>query len=136
MVYRNLKPLVWCVWIALFLPVNRVLAGGGNPVKNHSAAKAAKAAAFAEEVTALYEQFNLQEVGLTKKAFSYAFTGASLVEQSQYFIDLRYESVEPEQAALCTGHGDEAGRGQYVRSAWPGFRRGVCAVFLQQSVFA
>jgi hypothetical protein len=72
---RNLKPLVWCVWIAIFLPVNVVLAGGGNPIKTRSAAKAAKAAAFAEEVTALYEQFNLQEVGLTKKAFSYALKG-------------------------------------------------------------
>src|SRR5579863_9707633 len=72
---RNLKPLVWCVWIAIVLPVNSVLAGGGNPVKSHSAAKAAKAAAFAEEVTALYDQFNLQEVGLTKKAFSYALKG-------------------------------------------------------------
>ena len=71
---RNLKPLVWCVWIASFLPVNVVLAGG-NPVKSHSAAKAAKAAAFAEEVSALYDQFNLEEMGLTKKAFQYALKG-------------------------------------------------------------
>jgi len=72
---RNLKPLIWCVWIAIFLPVNVLFAGGGNPVKSRSAAKAAKAAAFAEEVTTLYEQFNLQEIGLTKKAFSYALKG-------------------------------------------------------------
>src|ERR1700722_3714887 len=72
---RNLKPLIWCVWIAIFLPVNVLFAGGGNPVKSRSAAKAAKAAAFAEEVTTLYEQFNLQEIGLTKKAFYYALKG-------------------------------------------------------------
>jgi hypothetical protein len=71
---RNLKPLVWCLWIASFLPVNVILAGG-NPVKSHSAAKAAKAAAFAEEVTELYAQFNLEELGLTKKAFHYALKG-------------------------------------------------------------
>jgi L,D-transpeptidase catalytic domain len=71
---RNLKPLVCCIWIASFLPVNAVLAGG-NPVKSHSAAKAAKAAAFAEEVSALYDQFNLEEMGLTKKAFQYALKG-------------------------------------------------------------
>src|SRR5580692_5439105 len=71
---RNLKPLVWCLWIASFLPVNVILAGG-NPVKSHSAAKAAKAAAFAEEVSELYTQFNLEELGLTKKAFHYALKG-------------------------------------------------------------
>ena len=73
---RNLKPLVWCVWIAFLLPVNVALAGGGTPVKSHSsAAKAAREAALAEEVTILYEQFNLQEIGLTKKAFHYALKG-------------------------------------------------------------
>ncbi|HTR30360.1 MAG TPA: murein L,D-transpeptidase catalytic domain family protein [Puia sp.] len=73
---RNLKPLVWCVWIAFLLPVNVALAGGGTPVRTHSsAAKAAREAALAEEVTILYEQFNLQEIGLTKKAFHYALKG-------------------------------------------------------------
>ena len=71
---RYLKPLVWCVWIALILPVN-VLRAGGNPVKSHSSANAAKAAAFAEEVSNLYEQFDLKEIGLTKKAFQYALKG-------------------------------------------------------------
>ena len=74
MSYRNLKPLICCVLIASFLPINAVLAGG-NPVKSHSAAKAAKAAAFSEEVSALYDQFNLEEMGLTKKAFQYALKG-------------------------------------------------------------
>lgn len=71
---RYLKPLVWCVWIAFFLPVNVAFAGG-NPVKARSAAAAAKAAAFAEEVSTLYEQFNLKDLGLTKKAFFYALKG-------------------------------------------------------------
>src|ERR1700743_1925603 len=75
MFYRNLKPLVWCVWIALLLPVNVVLAGGGNPIKARSAAKAARLAALTEEVSTLYDQFNLQELGLTKKAFYYALKG-------------------------------------------------------------
>jgi L,D-transpeptidase catalytic domain len=66
-----LNPLVWCVWIALFLPVKGLKAGG--PAKTtHSSAKAA---AFAMEVSNLYDQFDLQEVGLTKKAFQYALKG-------------------------------------------------------------
>lgn len=72
---RYLNPLVWCVWIALFLPVN-VLRAGGNPVKAHSStASAAKAAAFAAEVSTLYEAFDLQEIGLNRKAFQYALKG-------------------------------------------------------------
>jgi hypothetical protein len=80
---RNLKPLVWCLWIASFLPANVILAGG-NPVKSHSAAKAAKAAAFAEEVTELYAQFNLEELGLTKKAFHYALKGYSYLMEHHW----------------------------------------------------
>lgn len=56
--------------VAFVLPVNVLRAG--NPV---SSKKAAKAAAFAEEVTALYTQIDLQEMGLTKKAFEYALKG-------------------------------------------------------------
>ncbi|HEV3327558.1 MAG TPA: murein L,D-transpeptidase catalytic domain family protein [Puia sp.] len=52
-----------------------MLRAGGNPVKSHSSANAAKAAAFAEEVSNLYEQFDLKEMGLTKKAFQYALKG-------------------------------------------------------------
>jgi hypothetical protein len=67
---RNLKPLFWCALIAFFLPVS-VLRAGGNPVK----AKSAEKAAFAEEVSTLYEQIDLKEIGLTKKAFEYALKG-------------------------------------------------------------
>ncbi|GGB11303.1 hypothetical protein GCM10011511_38630 [Puia dinghuensis] len=52
------------------MPVSALKAGG--PVKSN---RSAKAAAFAAEVTTLYQEFDLQEVGLTKKAFEYALKG-------------------------------------------------------------
>jgi hypothetical protein len=68
---RYLKPLVWCVCVALILPAAGLRAGG-NPVK---ARNAERAAAFAEEVAMLYDQFDLKEMGLTKKAFECALKG-------------------------------------------------------------
>jgi hypothetical protein len=65
-----LHPGFWCVLVAFVLPVSVLRAGG--PVKTKSSAKAA---AFAVEVSTLYQQFDLQEVGLTKKAFEYALKG-------------------------------------------------------------
>jgi len=65
-----LHPGFWCVLVAFVLPVNVLKAG--NPV---SAKKAAKAAAFAAEATTLYAEFDLKELGLTKKAFEYALKG-------------------------------------------------------------
>lgn len=65
-----LNPGFWCVLVAFVLPVNVLRAG--NPV---SAKRAAKAAAFAAEATTLYSQFDLKEMGLTKKAFEYALKG-------------------------------------------------------------
>jgi len=59
-----------CVLVAFVLPVNVLRAGG--PVKAKSSAKAV---AFAAEVTSLYQEFDLQEVGLTRKAFEYALKG-------------------------------------------------------------
>ena len=67
---RFLHPGFLCVLVAFVLPVSVVRAGG--PVKARSSARAA---AFAAEATALYQQFNLQEAGLTKKAFEYALKG-------------------------------------------------------------
>ncbi|HLZ89688.1 MAG TPA: murein L,D-transpeptidase catalytic domain family protein [Puia sp.] len=63
-------PGFWCVLVAFVLPVSVLRAGG--PVKTKSSARAA---AFAAEVTNLYEEFDLKEVGLTKKAFEYALKG-------------------------------------------------------------
>jgi L,D-transpeptidase catalytic domain len=67
-----LHPGFWCVLVAFVLPVSVLRAG--NPA-SASARKAAKAAAFAEEAANLYSQIDLQEVGLTKKAFEYALKG-------------------------------------------------------------
>ena len=63
-------PGFWCVLVAFVFPVSALRAGG--PVKAKSSAKAA---AFAAEVTNLYQQFDLQEAGLSKKAFEYALKG-------------------------------------------------------------
>ncbi|WP_431212823.1 murein L,D-transpeptidase catalytic domain family protein [Puia sp. P3] len=61
-----------CVLVAFVLPVNVLKAG--NPVTTKTS-RASRAAAFAEEVTTLYDQLDLKEVGLTKKAFEYALKG-------------------------------------------------------------
>src|SRR5262249_42121991 len=66
-----LHPGFWCVLVAFVLPVSVLRAGG--PVKTKSSS--AKAVAFAAEASALYQQFDLQESGLTKKAFEYALKG-------------------------------------------------------------
>ena len=65
-----LHPGFWCVLVAFVLPVNVLRAG--NPV---SAKRAAKNAAFHAEVANLYLAFDLQDMGLTKKAFEYALKG-------------------------------------------------------------
>jgi hypothetical protein len=70
--WNNIPKGYWCVLVAFVLPVNVLLAGGGNP---HSKAKSAEKAAFAEVVTNLYEQIDLKEMGLSKKAFEYALKG-------------------------------------------------------------
>jgi hypothetical protein len=67
---RILHPGFWCVLVAFVLPVSVLRAG--NPV---SAKKSAKAVAFAAEVSNLYQEFDLQEIGLNKKAFEYALKG-------------------------------------------------------------
>ena len=69
---RFLHPGFWCVLVAFVLPVSVVRAG--NPVTAKSKS-ASKAAAFAEEVTNLYQQIDLKQAGLTKKAFEYALRG-------------------------------------------------------------
>src|SRR5258706_13486920 len=68
-----LNPLFWCVLIAFVVPVSGLKAGGG-PVES-AKHKNAEKAAFAEEVSLLYEQINLKELGLTRKAFEYALKG-------------------------------------------------------------
>jgi len=70
---RILQPGFWCVLVAFVLPVSVLRAG--NPVAAKSSKSASKAAAFAEEVSNLYTQIDLQQSGLTKKAFEYALKG-------------------------------------------------------------
>jgi hypothetical protein len=72
-----LNPLFLCVLIAFVAPVSGLKAGGGptgGPI-NSTKRKNAEKAAFAEEVTLLYDQINLKELGLTRKAFEYALKG-------------------------------------------------------------
>jgi len=75
------NPVCWCVVLAFVAaPVSVLKAGEGDGPGGHKHVAGAKAsdpraAAFAEEVTAMYEQFNLKEIGLTKKAFEYALKG-------------------------------------------------------------
>jgi len=72
---------VWLVVLAVVAPVNVLRAdgggGGGAKVRKHviSSRASAKSAAFEAEVAALYDQINLKEIGLSKKAFEYALKG-------------------------------------------------------------
>ena len=76
-------PVYWLVALAFVAPVSVVKAGEGDGPRGHrrtmgvkvSSKAAAKAAAFAAEVSAMYDEINLKEVGLTKKAFEYAVKG-------------------------------------------------------------
>jgi L,D-transpeptidase catalytic domain len=68
-----LNPGFWCVLVALLGPVSVLRADTVGPgQKKH---KSVDRSAFAEEVTTLYEQINLKELGLTKKAFEYGLKG-------------------------------------------------------------
>lgn len=73
------NPVCWCMVLAFVAPVKVLKAGEGDGPRGHkhtvSAKASAKAAAFAEEVSALYEEISLKEIGLTKKAFEYALKG-------------------------------------------------------------
>jgi L,D-transpeptidase catalytic domain len=66
-----LNPGFWCVLLALLGPVCVGRAEPAGPGRH----KSEERAAFAGEVTALYEQINLKELGLTRKAFEYALKG-------------------------------------------------------------
>jgi hypothetical protein len=124
-----LHPGFWCVLVAFVLPVNVLRAG--NPV---SSKKAAKAAAFAEEVTALYTQIDLQEMGLTKQAFEYALKGyyylldhhwlnktniLSICDLSQSSRNKRLYVIDLEQRTVLVNtyvaHGRNSG-GEFARS--------------------
>ena len=69
-----LKPVVLCVVLAFVVPVKVLRAdnGGNRPGAVH---RHAERAAFAGEVSALYEEADLKELGLTKQALEYALKG-------------------------------------------------------------
>ena len=69
-----LNPWFWCVLIAFVMPVSGLKAGG-NPTSAHSTHKADKKTAFLGEAALLYEQIDLKDLGLTRKAFEYALKG-------------------------------------------------------------
>src|SRR5450432_266858 len=66
---RLLNPWLWCLIAALLVPPALLRAGEGK------GAKMAEKSAFAAKVSTLYEQINLKEVGLSKKALAYALKG-------------------------------------------------------------
>lgn len=80
---RILFIAVWLAVLAAVAPVNVLRADGGgggakvrkHVVNSHVSRISAKAAAFAAEAAALYDQINLKEIGLSKKAFEYALRG-------------------------------------------------------------
>jgi len=73
-------------------PVTRLEAGSTGPGPGTD--KHAKNAAFAEEVSALYDQIDLKELGLTKKAFEYALKGY------YYLLDHHWLS-KPNILSIC-----------------------------------
>jgi hypothetical protein len=126
---RILHPGFLCVLVAFVLPVNVLIAGG--PVNSK---RAAKAAAFAEEVNNLYTQIDLKEIGLSKKAFEYALKGynylldhhwlnktsiLSIVDMSQssrnkrlYIVDIDTKTV---LVNTYVAHGRNSG-GEFART--------------------
>jgi hypothetical protein len=126
---RFLHPGFLCVLVAFVLPVNVLKAG--NPV---STKRSARAAAFAAEVSALYQEFDLAEIGLNKKAFEYALKGynyllyrhwlnnpniLSIVDMSQSSRSKRLYILDMEQHTVLVNtyvaHGRNSGT-EFARS--------------------
>jgi hypothetical protein len=124
-----LLPGFLCVLAAFVLPVNVLRAG--NPV---SAKKAARAVAFAAEVSNLYQAFDLEEVGLSKKAFECALKGynyllyrhwlnkpniLSIVDMSQSSKNKRLYILDMDQKTVLVNtyvaHGRNSG-GEFART--------------------
>jgi hypothetical protein len=124
-----LHPGLWCVLVAFVLPVNVLKAG--NPA---STKKSAKAVAFAAEVSSLYQEFDLQEIGLNKKAFECALKGynylldhhwlnrpniLSIVDMSQSSRNKRLYILDMEQHTVLVNtyvaHGRNSGT-EFARS--------------------
>jgi hypothetical protein len=120
--------------VAFVLPVNVVRAGNPVKAKHSTAANAAKLAAFQEEVTNLYEQIDLKEIGLSRKAFEYALKGynylldhhwlnktniLSICDMSQSSRSKRFYVLDLEQKTVLVNtyvaHGRKSG-GEFANS--------------------
>lgn len=123
--------LIMCMLLAFLTPVVRSYAGEGEKAAVHK--KSAKAL-FAETVSTLYDEIDLKELGLTKKAFAYALKGyyyllnhhrlgreniLSICDLSQssrnkrlYILDLEQKSVV---VNTYVAHGRNSGK-EYARS--------------------
>lgn len=129
--FAIISPWFLCVLAALILPVSLVKAGTKNGEKRD---KTEEKAAFAEEVSTLYEQIDLREFGLTKKAFQYALKGykyllehhrlskaniISICDFSQSSRNKRLYVVDLEQKKIIintyVAHGRNSGA-EYARS--------------------
>jgi hypothetical protein len=115
--------------VAFVLPASTLRAG--NPVR---AKHAAKIAAFEEEVTNLYEQIDLKEIGLTRKTFESALKGyyylldhhwlnktniLSICDMSQSSRNKRFYVLDLEQKTVLVNtyvaHGRNSG-GEFANS--------------------
>src|SRR5580704_8162085 len=120
--------------VAFVLPVKGLRAGNPVKAKHASAANAAKIAVFEEEVTNLYEQIDLKEIGLTRKAFENALKGyyylldhhwlnktniLSICDMSQSSRSKRFYVLDLEQKTVLVNtyvaHGRNSG-GEFANS--------------------
>ena len=67
---RSFNPFLWCILTALLAPVSVLRAGEGKGSR-----KNAERSAFIAEASSLYQQIDLKELGLNKKAFTCALKG-------------------------------------------------------------
>jgi hypothetical protein len=95
---RLIFPVSWLVVAGFVAPVNVLKAetGGGHPVHHVSHAKHRTTEAdnaFLEEASSLYDQINLQQMGLTKKAFEYALKGYNYLMQHHWLTKTNILSI-------------------------------------------
>jgi L,D-transpeptidase catalytic domain len=123
--------LIMCVLLAFLTPVPSSYAGEGEKAAVHK--KSAKTL-FAETVSTLYDEIDLKELGLTKKAFAYALKGyyyllnhhrlsreniLSICDLSQSSRNKRLYILDLEQKTVVVNtyvaHGRNSGK-EYARS--------------------
>src|SRR5450631_2982032 len=90
---RVANPFIVCVLVAFLAPAGLIRAyatpGGGDGGR-----KSAEKAAFKEEVDVLYEQAELKDLGLTRKAFEYALKG-------YYYLLEHHRLVKTNILSIC-----------------------------------